>query len=523
MASKNLCFVRYIVTERFAFQKDFCRKFTRSSIFFSGANNGRDSDDGNTKGDAEKDAKSGNQRTWDDVHHSRIQNPTGGKLNLFELKRRRHRSTLSVFDRVSQMLPPDSDFAVRETDVSSSRSHGVDKDNIGAFKNFGGKNDVSDGREMPRREETYKTHTSSFTDDSVALQMDDGTSSAASDSLDDERGTSFSTNPVEDVPFLAGELAVASRENPKKQEHLRRMFTIHPSETFNSKHGAIRHSDIIGRYPGDNFLSTIGRRISIERATLEDYIVCMKRTPVISYPKDCITMCMLIDANPGDTILEAGSGSGGMTLFLSRAVGPTGHVHAFEINEKHHGRAVKNFNRWQQSWNLSRPNRKWPSNVIFHHQKLQDGDETLGDMMCDGAIIDMENPHLTMPFVARRLKAGRAVAVYLANLTQIIKTLEYIEAKKVPLENARVVEVTHRSWCVIPARRSDGQLVKSVSGDEEETDVSGDDYEELSSDSSSESDEVNTNPVGQVYLAKPAYYQQPHTAFLLKLRKYKRI
>ncbi|XP_078001292.1 E3 ubiquitin-protein ligase synoviolin-like [Glandiceps talaboti] len=373
------------------------------------------------------------------------------------LKRARYRTTLSVFDRVSQLLP--QNFQADE-EVANTFKQEKDKDSTEnhSFENYAGdKENRSDATIQGIDEKVHQTSSPS-SDPSVARQQDE----TFSDSFPSQNGDNESEadNASLGVPFMAGELVVGERENTKRHEYMKLMFNLDASKSFTTKHGAIKHVDIIGKYPGDVFISSRGMKVSLHRATLEDYILYMKRTPVISYPKDCITMSMLIDANPGDTILEAGAGSGGMTLFLSRAVGHTGHVHSFEVNEKHHGRAVKNFHRWLQSWNLSHDGNRWPSNVIFHHQRLQDGEETLGNLTFDGAIIDMENPHLAMPFVARRLKAGRAVAIYMANLTQVIETLAYIDSKNVPLETSTVMEVTHRTWLVAQAKRHSGQLVK---------------------------------------------------------------
>lgn len=147
-----------------------------------------------------------------------------------------------------------------------------------------------------------------------------------------------------------GELLVA--EYLKKQRvEFRKMFQLQSGARLQSSWGILQHDHIVGQ-PAGRFLKTgRGVPIFIRRASLEDYVLFMKRGPAISYPKvqdlfvccqvsnvdsyrlcfvfqDAAIMLQLMDVTEGDCVLESGSGSGAMSLFLSRAGLHSSHAHA---------------------------------------------------------------------------------------------------------------------------------------------------------------------------------------------------
>lgn len=157
----------------------------------------------------------------------------------------------------------------------------------------------------------------------------------------------------EEKPTLPGESLLAFGEllvaeyRKKGRVEFRKMFQLQSGERLHSSWGIILHDDIAGQ-PAGGFLKT-GRGVPIftRRASLEDYVLFMKRGPAIAYPKvqewlvcsgveevfagslcrhcvsfvsqDAATMLMMMDVTEGDCVLESGSGSGAMSLFLSRA------------------------------------------------------------------------------------------------------------------------------------------------------------------------------------------------------------
>lgn len=318
--------------------------------------------------------------------------------------------------------------------------------------------------------------------------------------------------------LTCGELLVAEYRRKKRVE-FRKMFQLQTGARLESSWGVILHNDIAGQ-PAGLFLKTHrGVPIFIRRASLEDYVLCMKRGPAIAYPKDAASMLMMMDVTEGDCVLESGSGSGAMSLFLSKAVGSKGSVLSVEVREDHHRRAVLNYNRWRTSWSLRR-GEEWPDNVQFHKADLCTASSLLAGRGFHAVALDLINPHLVLPTVIPHLHPGAVCAVYLANITQVTDLLEGVRCSTLPLLCERVIELPLREWVVAPALQKNGRycnkkaqiLDENLSQDGEASEES--DKEDLTTE------EDPDPPFGSIpYIARPHPEQMSHTAFLVKLRK----
>lgn len=318
-----------------------------------------------------------------------------------------------------------------------------------------------------------------------------------------------------------GELLIA--EYRKKRVEFRKMFELQPGARLHSNWGIVQHDHVAGQPAGRFFETNRGVSIFIRRASLEDYVLYMRRGPAIAYPKDAATMLMMMDVMEGDCVLESGSGSGAMSLFLSRAVGSKGSVLSVEVREDHHKRSVLNYQRWRKSWSQRR-GQEWPDNVQFHNADLLTASSLLAGRGFHGVALDMVNPHLVLPTVITHLHTGAVCTIYLANITQVVDLLEGLRWSTLPLLCERVVEVPMRDWLVAPARLKDGRyrareapILTQNLNHEEETSVETD-REELTIEDESDPPAFGTIP----YVARPHPDQMAHTAFLVKLRKCER-
>ncbi|XP_069017053.1 tRNA (adenine(58)-N(1))-methyltransferase, mitochondrial isoform X1 [Embiotoca jacksoni] len=328
----------------------------------------------------------------------------------------------------------------------------------------------------------------------------------------------LSTLPGESL-LTFGELLVA--ECRRRRVEFRKMFQLQAGGRLQSSWGIVLHEDMVGQHAGRFLKTSMGVSIFIRRPSLEDYVLYMKRGPAIAYPKDAATMLMMMDVTEGDSVLESGSGSGAMSLFLSRAVGSKGSVLSVEIREDHHRRAALNYQRWRSSWRLRR-GEEWPDNVQFHRADLGAASPLLAGRGLHAVALDMINPQMVLPNVIPHLHPGAVCAVYLANITQVIDLLEGLRCSALPLLCERIIEVPVRVWAVGPALQKDGRYRTRMAPIQDADLRRGD---ETSDDTGREETTTEEVPVpvpafGSIpYMARPHCDQMSHTAFLVKLRK----
>lgn len=208
-----------------------------------------------------------------------------------------------------------------------------------------------------------------------------------------------------------------------------------PGGVFHHHKGQVPHEAILEAGPGGRVRTHLGEELSVHRPTLEEYVLLMRRSATPTYPKDASAIVTLLDLAPGMRVLEAGTGSGGLTLFLARAVGPEGVVESYEQRPHHLRQAQANVRAF---WRVE--------NVRFHQQDLREAD--LPQEGLDGVALDLMTPWEVLPRVVPALKPDRFLVAYLPNITQALELVRAAEGA--PLRLERVLEVGWREWEVRP-------------------------------------------------------------------------
>jgi tRNA (adenine57-N1/adenine58-N1)-methyltransferase len=192
-------------------------------------------------------------------------------------------------------------------------------------------------------------------------------------------------------------------------------ITITPGKEWHTHKGWIVHDDLIGLPEGSVVSTSAGLKFTAFIPLLTDYVLSMPRGATIVYPKDAALIVGFADIFPGARVLEAGVGSGALTLSLLRAVGPTGSVHSVERREEFAANATSNI----ENYFGSRP-KNW-SLAIGSVQEQE------FDHQFDRVILDMLAPWECVEMAAKVLRPGGVFMAYVATTTQLSATAEALK------------------------------------------------------------------------------------------------
>lgn len=223
----------------------------------------------------------------------------------------------------------------------------------------------------------------------------------------------------------SGSLAVFV--TPKNRRRIRR---LNAGEIWQSNEGALAADDVRQLDFGDVARTSLGAPVRIERPTLVDLLMGVKRSTQIIYPKDIAHICLKLGVGPERTIVEAGCGSGALTLALSWFCGPTGKVVSHDSREEFAA--------------LARRNLEWAGlgeNVEIHVRDIADG---FAVRDADALFLDVREPWLYLAQIVAALKPGSPCAFLLPTTNQISRLLAAFE--NVPFGGIEVCELLLRSW-----------------------------------------------------------------------------
>jgi tRNA (adenine57-N1/adenine58-N1)-methyltransferase catalytic subunit len=233
------------------------------------------------------------------------------------------------------------------------------------------------------------------------------------------------------APFEPGERVLLIDQRDRR--YLVRALV--PGELWHSHGGAIEHDLIIGRPEGTRVRTASGMVFTVFRPTLADFILKMPRGAQVVYPKDLGAILVWADIYPGARVLEAGTGSGAVTIGLCRAVGAEGRVVSYELREDFHATAAANVEAF-----FGKP----PAQLEL---RLGDVSEAgaAGERF-DRVVLDLPEPWPLLEPLQPVLDPGGVVCGYLPTTIQAQELV--LAMQRAGYGQIETFEVLHRSWHV---------------------------------------------------------------------------
>ena len=192
-------------------------------------------------------------------------------------------------------------------------------------------------------------------------------------------------------------------------------FTITPGKEWHTHKGWIVHEELIGLPEGSVVSTTAGLKFTAFIPLLADYVLTMPRGATIVYPKDAAMIVGVADIYPGARVLEAGVGSGALTLSLLRAIGEKGFLHSIERREDFAANATANVTDYFGGL---------PSQWRLDVGSVQD---QRFEQPFDRVILDMLAPWECVAMAAEYLRPGGVFLAYVATTTQLSATAEALK------------------------------------------------------------------------------------------------
>lgn len=219
--------------------------------------------------------------------------------------------------------------------------------------------------------------------------------------------------PAFSGPFRAGDRVQLT--GPKGRMNT---ITLEPGKQFHTQRGYIEHDALIGQPDGTVVSNTFGHEHLALRPLLQDFVMSMPRGAAIVYPKDAAAILAKADVFPGATVVEAGVGSGALSLWLLRAIGQEGRLASFERREEFadiaRGNVATFFGYQPENWSVTVGDLAEALPAAFEPGTV------------DRVVLDMLAPWECVDEAAEALKPGGVLLCYVATVTQLSRVAEAI-------------------------------------------------------------------------------------------------
>ena len=226
-------------------------------------------------------------------------------------------------------------------------------------------------------------------------------------------------------PIQSGERVLLV--DPRGRRYLVRLAD---GSAFHTHSGVVDHNAVIGCSEGATVSANTGRRFLVLRPTLAEVVLKMPRGAQVIYPKDLGAILLAADVGPGMRVLEAGVGSGALSMALLRA---GAEVTGYELRQDFAERAQANVA------DFLGPHTAFRVEV----RDIYEGIDVSG---FDRVVLDLPEPKRVLPHARMSLRPGGILLSYLPSITQVVELRAALERHGFAM--AETSELLRRTWHV---------------------------------------------------------------------------
>jgi tRNA (adenine57-N1/adenine58-N1)-methyltransferase len=231
---------------------------------------------------------------------------------------------------------------------------------------------------------------------------------------------------------LSNRFAVGDRVLLLDSKRRRHLVTLADEGRFHSHSGIVDHAQLIGHPEGTTVRSTAGARYVALRPTLSELVLEMPRGAQVIYPKDLGAILMAADIFAGVKVVEAGVGSGALSMALLRA---GAEVVGYEVRPDFAARAASNVDQLLDRQHARR--------FRMEQRDVYDG---IAESGVDRVVLDLPEPWRVVPHAETAMHPGGILLAYLPTIGQVTQLRQTLAASAFGL--AETVEVLQRTWHV---------------------------------------------------------------------------
>lgn len=213
------------------------------------------------------------------------------------------------------------------------------------------------------------------------------------------------------------------------------------NERIQTRNGVFLHDEIIGKCFGSRIFDTSKSKWMVVLKLCPELIsISLSHRTQILYQADISLICVLLDVSPGKNIIEAGTGSGSLTVSLSRSASPGGNIYTFEYDHKRYLESIQDFEKYGIT------------NAICQHRDVcKDGFISplldITTTTIHGVFLDLPSPWTAIKHADQVIQKGASIVVFSPCIEQVSKNCSELNSLK--YIHIRTFEVLYKPWGIV--------------------------------------------------------------------------